>query len=1243
MNDLSWTRTGNSSETDLQVKKLTYSDNTDEYDLYRAALEWDLIHPIIIEGKDDLRSSYLWRDKVEPYHHQVKNLITFCRRLPVTLLADDVGLGKTISAGLIISELVSRGRIIKILIVCPKILMYQWQEELKTKFGIQSIVATGQDLVFAEPPNGNGAVITTYNSARIHLEKLGNAGYDMLVLDEAHKLRNLYGTDTAPQVAQRFRKALADRMFKYVLMLTATPIQNRLWDLYSLVDLLTVARGHTNPFGSTGLFARKYIADNQTDARKLKESSREEFRDVVYGYMSRIRRGDANLQFPTREVQLHNVTPTPEEVELMDVATKSISKLNRLVQIGILQSLISSPEALVKRLEHMAENKTVPEELFLEVKEIAGRIKVTAKLQGLVALIDSLRGERPKDWRVVIFTRWLETQTTIQSFLEDRGIPYGTINGQSGARNQETISKFTKEKPEINVIVSTEAGSEGVNLQVANVLVNYDLPWNPMIVEQRIGRVQRLGSQHDKVCIFNIVLKGTFEDYIVGRLMEKLQMASHAIGDIEALLQASGADDKEEGGADGFEDNILQLVLASLAGKNMDEEVRKRRESISEAQIQLKQNEQHINTLLGSQDPDDIDPDCPQLPLQENSMNAKTFALAALKDIGGSVVPQDDNTYLLKLEGKNELIRFDNDGKSADIPSVLYGPGTPAFDRLVARITVKNLHKVEDADTGDVLIKIEEVARNWVESFGGNFISANAKDVCRSFFGNALVRVRATVAHDSYERLVEVVCEPREHFSNEGISGLGPLNKIITDPESVGLNGKDLIRMAKLDPGIIEFSRFYEVRLDHELPAIENDERKKKKLIDDFTTRFEFALQGLEGVIRRQIETEIIYKIGDDTKYANVVTITPSKSDIVGTPSMKMCEYTKKEVPEECLGICEISGLKVLKHLLVSSEVSGRKALPEYVLECSLTGKRVLKDEVQVSSVTGKLVTRDLLKKSSLSGKFAEPEYFSKCDFSGKDFLNEELSVSDISSKKYRKDEELVSVVSGKKGHKDEFVYCEETNKPLLISEVEKCEVTGKTVIPGLLKLCDVSGKRVLPSEMGISSVSGKSALKKYFVNSSISNTYLLENEAVRSVEGLFCSPDESKECIWSGKKSHPQDIRVCYLTGLSFHIDYMTDDRPSKFEVVNDLLNGSNRKAEKSDLWNKIIDSASSVLGHRNFKVEASEVSLSGKHIAVCVEIKTLLGFKVRYGGFIYSPVDNIVVGRIAVGKREMNSWSEN
>ena len=409
--------------------------------------------------------------------------------------------------------------------------MPQWKEELETKFAIHGVLAVGNGLTQAKVPEGGGAIITTYQSARMYLDTLSQAGFEMLILDEAHKLRNLYGTNQAPQVAERFRDALANRTFKYVLMLTATPIQNRLWDIYSLVDLLSVARGHQNPFGSEGVFARTFIADDRTQARRLHSNMREAFRSIVYGYMSRIRRADANLHFPERVVQLHRVDPVPEELELINVIAGSIQSLNRLAQISILQALVSSPHALLSQLKRMANNKTVPQALATRVEQVVGRISITAKLRGLASLVDRLRAEQPERWRLVVFTTRRETQTTIESFLQARDISCGLINGDSGDRNQRTIVRFKKAVPEIHVIVSTEAGSEGVNLQAANVLVNFDLPWNPMIVEQRIGRIQRLASEHASVCIFSIILRGTFEEYIVGRLMEKLQMASHAIGE----------------------------------------------------------------------------------------------------------------------------------------------------------------------------------------------------------------------------------------------------------------------------------------------------------------------------------------------------------------------------------------------------------------------------------------------------------------------------------------------------------------------------------------------------------------------------------------------------------------------------------------------------------------------------------------------------------------------------------------
>jgi superfamily II DNA or RNA helicase len=1221
------------SVSEFQTKILRKNLVPDEYKLYRAALEWDLTDPIVIETRNDLKSEKRWRGHLEPYHHQVTNLITFCRRLPVTLLADDVGLGKTISAGLVASELIARARISKILIVCPKLLGPQWRDELQGKFDIPAEIATGQDLIEAEPEDV-GAIITTYASARLHLDKLPEDRFQMLVLDEAHKLRNLYGVDPPPQVATRFRKALEERRFRYVLMLTATPIHNRLWDLYSLVDLLTVARGHENPFGSEGMFARKFIADKRETARQLKPEAREEFRSTVYGYMSRVRRGDAKLYFPDRVVQLHRVAPIPEELELIRVIAKPIQKLNRLAQISILQALTSSPHALMAQLTNMARNGTVPQDLAAAVCSIVGRIKTSAKLRGLGTLIDQLTQKNPERWRMVVFTGRIETQTTIQAFLETRGLKVGIINGSSGQRNQDTIKRFWKSSPEYHVIVSTEAGSEGVNLQVANVLVNYDLPWNPMIVEQRIGRIQRLASEHASVSILNIILKDTFEEYIVGRLMEKLQMAAHAIGDIEALLEASGIDDEN---GENFDDKILRLVLAALAGKDVEKATHQAEQSIREAKAKLESEEANIDDMLGSMEGAEyVGPRSPKLPPVVHSMDPQEFALAALKSLGADVTPQQDGLCLVEENGGREWIRFDE--KEGERRATLYAPGSAAFSRLVSKMIATGVHRVQDADD-DPARQADEIARGWIENFGATPVGTKVDGVRRCFEGKALVRVRATVAHDSYERLVEVACAKGQHRAHAVRSGLYKLTDVIENAQHLGVDTERLADAASRDFGISEFCRFYIERRAQEMKAAAGDARKRKKLEDDFTPRLGLTVVALEGRMHREVITEAQYRFGDTPPYASRLVVMPHTGEPLAAPELGRCESSGQRAPKECLGRCDVTGTEVLRHLLVPSEVSERRGLAGQTLHCSLSGKRILMDEAELSAVTGNSVARSLLKTCPLTGKRAEPEHFGRCQFTGADILNTELGVSDVSGKRYRVDHQLRSAVSGKAGHKEEFLICHETRQPMMPLEAEQCEVTSKFVRKGVLETCALTGKAVLPTELERCVVSDKRVLKTMLVNSSVSGARLQHGLAVRSVAGKFCAPAEAKICVWGGRQSHPDDLRLCSLTGIPFHVEFAGPGNNPYLQPLGDLLHGVRRTADAPDRWDEIASKASTTLRSR-CRVETAHVSPDKRHLAICAEVRTFLGLRVQQAGLLYSIDDGSIVGRIAMGKRTARGW---
>jgi superfamily II DNA or RNA helicase len=1219
----------------LQTKVLRRAQNRSSYNLYRAAQEWDLIEPILIRDRTDLKSEPKWREHIEPYHHQITNLVTFCRRLPVTLLADDVGLGKTISAGLIISELMARKRISKILVVCPKLLVPQWKEELESKFGIVGIGATGNGLLKAKVPDGGGAVITTYNSARMYLPFLSQSGFEMLVLDEAHKLRNLYGTNQSPQVAQRFRQALSERMFKYVLMLTATPIQNRLWDIYSLVDLLAVARGHQNPFGSDGVFARTFIADDRTEARKLAPKMREAFRSIVYQYMSRVRRADANLHFPERVVQLHKVDPLAEERELIDAVGESIHHVkNRLAQISILQALVSSPHALLTQLRKMAGNETAPQNLASKVEEIVARIPTTAKLQGLGTLVDKLSGEQPQRWRMVIFTTRRETQTSIEEFLHQRGIRCGLINGESATRNQQTISKFKKPIPEINVIVSTEAGSEGVNLQSANVLVNFDLPWNPMIVEQRIGRIQRLASEHASVCIFNMILRNTFEEYIVGRLMEKLQMASHAIGDIEALLEAAGMNDQNEEHL-AFEELIRQLVITSLAGRNVEQATRLAEESIAAAKIEMENQEKNIDAMLGAMDESTEEIPYPHLPEVVRSMGVQEFVLATMSSLGTPFVSESEGVYFCERDGKLDRICFD-DGHSSN--AVLYRPGAAPFSRLVSRIATAGLHSVEDADDKP-RAAAERIAREWVESFGGKFLSTELKDVERCFSGTAIVKVRVTVGHDSYERLVNVPVPSGEVWVSAGITGASPISDPVKNPEALGLSAAFLIQSALEDEGVKEFCRFYIARRKQELSASGEDIRRRKKIEDDFTPRIEASLVGLEGDVRRRLTVASMFELGKGNEYSSSIEAIPSENRINKRPDMLPCSHSQRIAPRDCFARCEVSGALVLKHLLVKSEVSDRLALPEFLGTCSVTQKYVLVDELDKSAVTNQMVLKSVLKSSEISAKRAEPQFFGKCEFTGIRALEDELAISEISGKKYRKDKLQRSVVSGKTGYVDEFILCSETRQPLLAEEAEKCSVSNKLVTPGMLVRCEVTGQKVLPTFVEQSAASGKTAQKIFFVSSSISGARLLPDEGLKSATGKHCLQREARLCLWSGKKYHPEDLKTCELTRVPAHFEFMTANHQTRLQALVHLLNGVRRKTDREDLWPSISTMASRTLDART-EVESAMLSQSGEYLAVCLQSKNWLGIKTRQSGLLYAIRDREAVGRVVLGKRQDDGW---
>ena len=235
-------------------------------------------------------------------------------------------------------------------------------------------------------------------------------------------------------------------------MLTATPIQNRLWDLYSLVDLLTVARGHQNPFGSEGMFARKFIADDRGPGPAVEaRSARDEFRSIVYGYMSRVRAAMPTCHFPDRVVLLHTLTQRPEELQLIR-SSPSRFRLNRLAQISILQALTSSPDALDGAAQQHGAERNRSQDSPPPFGTIVKRDAAPARSFRVLARWSNNCKGKPAAMAHGRVHRRRETQTTIQAFLEKQGIQSASSMALPGAQSgdhrsfQERIRRTSRHR-----------------------------------------------------------------------------------------------------------------------------------------------------------------------------------------------------------------------------------------------------------------------------------------------------------------------------------------------------------------------------------------------------------------------------------------------------------------------------------------------------------------------------------------------------------------------------------------------------------------------------------------------------------------------------------------------------------------------------------------------------------------------------------------------------------------------------
>lgn len=502
---------------------------------------------------------------VIPYPHQIKTAEKVLREMRgQAILADEVGLGKTIEAGIILKEYLLRGLVKRALILVPASLCWQWYQELYEKFDIQAGIQKSEwDWEHAD------ILIASLDTAKRepHAEIIKNIPYDMLIIDEAHKLKN--NNTTAWKFVNSIQK-------KYCLMLTATPVQNNLKELYNLITLLKPGQ-----LGSYRKFKQRFMLDLRTPKNP------EELRKLLSSVLIRNRRGEGTVQFTKRNVYPILVELSPEEKALYDRITnliKASSKLtpfqsNILPLITLQREVCSSFYAAGLTLQKIYQKHNLDSD-----SNIVQLLNETVKIRhnSKCDIIEKLAAEILD--RIIIFTEYRASQEYIRYRLEKAGFRTLAFDGSlSRGRKQWIRYIFQKEG---GILVSTESGGEGLNFQFCNHVINYDLPWNPMRLEQRIGRVHRLGQTKD-VHIYNLVTKDTIEEHIMFLLHEKINMFQMVLGELDTILMHLKWDKS-------FESQLMDIFLKYSSRDEIQRELDLLGERILETRSEIKKHEWNI-------------------------------------------------------------------------------------------------------------------------------------------------------------------------------------------------------------------------------------------------------------------------------------------------------------------------------------------------------------------------------------------------------------------------------------------------------------------------------------------------------------------------------------------------------------------------------------------------------------------------------------------------------------------------
>ena len=459
----------------------------------------------IVEKYDDKKLDELLKVTLYPYQ---KEGIRFAAKAGKAIIADEMGLGKTIQAIGTAELLRKEGLIGSVLILCPTSLKYQWRSEIKKFTDAEVYVIEGSHIkrkeayVRPEPYK-----IVSYNSAANDIKILGGLQTDMLIMDEVQRLKN-WNT----HISRSARKIESD----YSVILSGTPLENKLDELYSIVEFVDNFR--LSPYY---LFKENHIVTDET-GKVLGYKNLNDIGKRLSDILIRRRKKDVKLQMPERMDKNLFVPMTKEQMAMHQEWSNGV----RMLVMKWRKMHFLSDKDRKRLLLFLSQMRMVCDSSYI----LDQKTRYDTKVEECVNIISDIISEEGE--KVVVFSQWERMTRLIAKELESREIGFEYLHGGVPSEKRKNLVDDFMNEPTSRVFLSTDAGSTGLNLQAAATIINIDLPWNPAVLEQRIGRIYRLGQQNN-IQVINLVAPHSIEEEMLGKLRFKTSMFEGVLDDGE--------------------------------------------------------------------------------------------------------------------------------------------------------------------------------------------------------------------------------------------------------------------------------------------------------------------------------------------------------------------------------------------------------------------------------------------------------------------------------------------------------------------------------------------------------------------------------------------------------------------------------------------------------------------------------------------------------------------------------------